>query len=160
MDINKAIALAKTIMGNHSELKNWKVTSNNRKRAFGICSYGKSQIELSSVLVPIMTDKAILDTIIHEIAHALTRGHNHDNVWKRKCIELGGDGKRCGGTEKYKDEEAGKVLMEKLEKYTLTCPVCNAKTSMSRLPKRSYSCINHGSRYYNPEYKLIISQNF
>jgi hypothetical protein len=104
-----------------------------------------------------MTDEAIKDTIIHEIAHALTKGHNHNNVWKRKCIELGGDGQRCGGVEKYKDAN---VIAERLEKYTLTCPICNHKTQLSRLPKRDRSCGEHNHRRYNPEYKLIVTRNY
>jgi hypothetical protein len=27
-----------------------------------------------------------------EIAHALTKGHGHDRVWKAKCVEIGGKG--------------------------------------------------------------------
>jgi hypothetical protein len=37
MDIKQAIELAKTIISEHRELIAWKVTFNNRKRAFGIC---------------------------------------------------------------------------------------------------------------------------
>jgi hypothetical protein len=39
------------------------------------------------------------DTILHEIAHALTPGHNHDSVWRAKSIEIGCDGKRCYGSD-------------------------------------------------------------
>ena len=95
MNIHEAISLGYDIINEFPSLYNWTVTSNNRKRAFGLCSHSKEVISLSSYLVPQMTDKAIKNTIIHEIAHALTPFHGHDNVWRDKCISLGGNGKRC-----------------------------------------------------------------
>lgn len=38
------------------------------------------------------TEDEIMETLLHEIAHALTPGHGHDRVWKAKCIEIGGKG--------------------------------------------------------------------
>ena len=120
MTLNQAITLAKKLLSKYPELKGWSVSPNMRKRAFGVCDYRKKLIELSAILVPAMTDEAIQDTIVHEIAHALTPGHNHDYVWKQKCIELGGDGKRCHGSEKYTDGKVGQaIVMDKIAKYTL-----------------------------------------
>ena len=160
MTINQAIVLARKIISKHSELRYWTVTSNNRKRAFGVCSYTNRQIELSSHLVPVMTDEAINDTIVHEIAHALCPNHSHDNVWKQKCIELGGSGQRCGGVEKYKNGKDGMIdSHEKISKYTLTCPVCGEKYYLNRKPTRAKGCGKHGGGY-KPEYKLVLTQNY
>jgi len=161
MTINQALSLAKKMMNNYTELRYWSVNFNRRKRAFGICDYSKNQIELSAILVPVMTDSAIMDTIIHEIAHALTPGNGHNKVWQMKCIELGGDGKRCGGSDKYTDGVVGQqILQEKLAKYTLVCPVCGKKSHKSRKPTRAVSCGSHNSHVYNPLYKMIVTQNF
>ena len=131
-----------------------------RKRAFGVCNYTYKQIELSAYLIPECTDKSIKETIIHEIAHALTPGHHHDNVWKMKCIELGGNGQRCGGADNYKDGKEGRqVVMEKLAKYTLTCPVCGAVYHKNRRPSSAISCGKHG-RGYDVKYKLTVTQNY
>ena len=133
---------------------------NNRKRAFGVCNYRYRQIELSFLLIPAMSDEGIKDTIIHEIAHALTPGHGHDKIWKSKCIELGGNGQRLGGLDKYKDGKAGhEVLQEKIAKYTLSCPCCDNKSYRNRKPSVLISCGMHG-RGYNPKYKMIITQNY
>jgi hypothetical protein len=39
----------------------------------------------------------IVDTILHEIAHALVGPrHGHDTVWKAKCTDIGARPERCG----------------------------------------------------------------
>lgn len=152
--------LANELMSKHIELVNWKFVFNSRKHSFGLCSYGRKTIELSSYLTVEMTDKGIKDTIIHEIAHALTPGHNHDYFWKRKCIELGGDGERCGNYNKFKDGKASeKEVYSRISKYTLTCPCCGYTAFMNRKPKKSYSCGKHGVGY-DSKYKFIITQNY
>jgi len=161
MTINQALSKARQIMKNHSELRYWTVTYNKRKSAFGVCNHSYRQIELSAYLVPVMTDDAIVNTIIHEIAHALTPGHHHDPVWRAKCIELGGDGKRCNGAENYKGGlEGAKIAKKNIYKYTLSCPYCDNVVFMNRRPKVSRSCGNHGSRVFDPKYKMILKQNY
>ena len=161
MTINQALTLAKKIMYNHTELRYWNVTLNNRKRSFGVCSYGKQEIQLSSLLIPVMTDEAIKDTIIHEIAHALCPQHHHDYVWQAKCIELGGNGQRCGGADKYKEGNEGmKECQEKLAKYTMTCPCCGNKGYKNRRPTSARSCGICSPYRYNEKFKLVLTQNY
>ena len=120
MNIYQAVNLANKMINNYPELKYWKVKINNRKSAFGICDYSNKQIELSRILIPEMIDNAIKNVIIHEIAHALTRGHGHDKVWKKKCLELGGNGQRCGGSDHYKYGKKGEEkFREKTSKYVM-----------------------------------------
>jgi predicted metal-dependent hydrolase len=159
MTINQSIILAKKLINKHKELKYWTVALNKRKSAFGVCNYTKKQIQLSEILIPIMKDEAIKDTIIHEIAHALTKGHNHDKVWKAKCIELGSDGKRCHGIEKYIDGKCQQIVLEKIAKYTLVCPHCGEKYHRYRKPRKIPSCGKHGN-YYNKKYELIVIENY
>lgn len=160
MTVWESVRLANELLHKHSELNMWDVTTNNRKHAFGLCGYHSREIQLSEYLIPFMSEEAIRNTIIHEIAHALTKGHSHDNVWRRKCIELGGDGKRVGGKEKY--EDGGEAIIEYRKtrsKYTLTCPCCGHISFLERRPKRSYSCGKHVGGY-NEKYKMILTQNF
>ena len=161
MNINQALTLAKKIMSNHPELRYWSVTLNKRKRSFGVCNYTRTQIQLSSILVPVMTDEAIKNTIVHEIAHALCPKHHHDHVWQAKCIELGGNGQRVGGAEKYKDGFDGlKTVQEKLAKYTLSCPCCGKTSHKNRKPVRESSCGICSPIFYNAKFKLVLTQNY
>lgn len=160
MTKNEITNLAIRLLSNHNNLNDWTFLFNKRKNSFGLCSYNKKTIELSSYLVESMTDSAIRNTIIHEIAHALTPGHGHDYTWVKKCIELGGDGKRCGDYTKFKDgQESQTEIFSRISKYTLTCPCCGKQVFLNRKPKRSYSCGKHGVGY-NEMYKFTIIQNY
>src|SRR4051794_40057748 len=71
-------------------LHGWSFAFNRRKRAMGLCRYSRKTIELSIYLVDRNGFEEILDTILHEIAHALVGPcHGHDAVWKAKCREVG-----------------------------------------------------------------------
>lgn len=160
MTIREAIYLATELKNQHSELLHWTVTLNGRKRSFGICNHNIRQIQLSQLLIPAMTDNAIKDTIIHEIAHALTKGHGHDYVWQRKCVQLGGNGQRLGGNDKFIGGSDGRADFHKTQaKYTLTCPVCGCESYKNRKPTRNYGCGKHGGGY-KEMYKLVLSQNY
>ena len=76
-------------------LTGWGLKYGNAKRTAGSCDYRHKLITLSKYLMAQRPYEDTLNTITHEIAHALTRGHNHDRVWAAKHRELGGDGKRC-----------------------------------------------------------------
>ena len=163
MTVAEAVKMATKMLREHKELNGWRVVLNRRKSAFGVCNYRTKEIQLSSLLVPVTTDESVTDTIIHEIAHALCPKQGHNRIWQRKCIELGGNGQRCGSSDNYKDGIDGKKEFEqKTSKYTLTCPECDHKSYQNRRPSRgrSYSCGKHGTRGYNEKYKLILTQNY
>jgi hypothetical protein len=161
MTITETITLGLKLKNKHPELNDWKVTLNNRVRSFGLCSYSKKEIQMSKSIIPYMSDESIKNTLIHEIAHALTKGHSHDWVWSQKCIELGGDGKRVGGDNKYENGKDGRnECLSKLSKYTLTCPCCGETHYKNRLPKRKSSCGNHNDRFFNPKHELVITTNY
>ena len=162
MTIVQAVKMATQMLREHNELNNWIVVLNRRKSAFGVCSYKQKEIQLSSLLISVTTEDSIKNTIIHEIAHALCPKQGHNRIWQRKCIELGGNGKRCGGSDNYKDGYEGREEFEKkTAKYTLTCTVCHKKSYKNRhSTRRSSSCGEHGTRYYDERYKLIVTQNY
>jgi hypothetical protein len=67
----------------------WHFAWNNHKRTYGMCIYGKKQIVLSKFLTPHCSEAEVEDTILHEIAHALTPGSGHGRLWKIMARKLG-----------------------------------------------------------------------
>jgi len=160
MTINQVSFLATGLISNHSELMFWSFVFHNKKSSFGTCNHKKREIQISSLLFPVMSDEAIRDTILHEIAHALTRGHHHDYVWKSKCRELGCNSNSVGVNEMFKDGKDGHDEFRKAtSKYTLICPTCGKEFYKNRAPKYDSSCNNHG-KGYNSTHKLVLTQNY
>ncbi len=85
------INTAKNLLKHHG-LHDWVVATNRAMTTAGRCSYRKKTIFISKHHMLNSKENEVLDTIIHEIAHALTPGHKHDAVWKSKAIELGCSG--------------------------------------------------------------------
>lgn len=72
-------------------LNDWTLKFNNRlTRALGRCLFSKNTIELQTRFVKENTEAMVLDTIRHEIAHALA-GHKagHGYEWKMWAIKVG-----------------------------------------------------------------------
>lgn len=89
MNLHEAEQLAKIEMSKHLWGTSWSFSWNKRKRSFGLCNYRKQEIQLSSFLTPTQPDSDVLDTIRHEIAHALTPGAGHGRKWKLVAMRLG-----------------------------------------------------------------------
>lgn len=103
---------------------------------FGCCSYKRNRltgeyfgfrITISRQLALRNTWDVVKLTVLHEIAHSRTPGHNHDRVWQRECIRIGGDGKRC-----YRNTEQGGAVISIPKKYTGTCPRCGMTVQRDR----------------------------
>lgn len=89
-----AVRIAEDLFRQHG-LNGWHVHFDNARRRAGACAYNRKQIRLSA---PLMAQRSWADThmtITHEIAHALTPGHQHDHVWAAQHRALGGNGTRC-----------------------------------------------------------------
>lgn len=104
MNGNTALKLAREEM-NKNGLLHWKVILINSKSAAGRCRYGRwnvdprksyGTIELSTPFLDVHGDDEIMDTIRHEIAHALVGPsvQAHGAEWKKKAISIGCSGRR------------------------------------------------------------------
>ena len=72
----------------------YKFQWSSAKRQAGYCDWTNKTISLSYHHACNSTLKFNEDTILHEIAHAMTEGHHHDEVWRKAYLLLGGSGKR------------------------------------------------------------------
>lgn len=102
MELAKARKLALQKMEEHNlrgadrdVVLEWSFKFDTARKRFGYCSHFQKVISLSAALVRLNSEERVLGTILHEIAHALTPGQGHNQVWKRKLLEIGGDGQRC-----------------------------------------------------------------
>lgn len=78
----------------------WTFDFDSAKERFGCCSPRRKRISLSFDLTKLNVVVEVLDTILHEIAHALVselvgRGHRHDSIWKKYCLLVGARPTRC-----------------------------------------------------------------
>lgn len=74
-------------------LSAWGVRLNHNadSRFLGLCSYKDKCIILSSHHIDIHPEPEVINTIKHEVAHALTPGCGHNEVWAAKAREIGCD---------------------------------------------------------------------
>lgn len=78
-------------------LHDWHVTSDKAIHRLGYAHSGKKIISLSIYHLQNSDDSEIIDTIRHEVAHAIVGTRNkHNSLWKMKAIEIGARPKACG----------------------------------------------------------------
>lgn len=70
-------------------LPHWVFRFNSSLVNSGLCDYNKCTIYLSRKYMEHMSDEEICNTILHEIAHALTPWDKHGRKWKLACEYLG-----------------------------------------------------------------------
>lgn len=114
MDMKTAQRLAESEMAWHGlDAQGWTFKWDSARGRNGQTNYTKRTISLSKVLVPLRDESWVRMTIIHEIAHALVGpGHGHGAIWRRKFVELGGDGNRCS---------SDRVAAESVARYRVLC---------------------------------------
>lgn len=130
-------------------LEDWKFEFDRASQRAGLCRRSDKTISLSEPLMTLWTLDQCRDTILHEIAHALTKGH-HGTEWKRMCLMIGADPTRTWGKNGEQSIEA---------RYTGVCPAGHV-ISRHRLTKaaREFSC-RQCSRYYNERYRFTWKDN-
>ena len=142
-----------------NEFKKWNLTGwrfewGNAKRTAGTCYHNKKLIRMSLPLLKAMGLYDAIDTLLHEVAHALA-GYRagHGPEWKRWAKKVGAKPKRCF--------DLTREIQNKMDhKYHAICPNCNHKTVFNRRWKYNRSCGKCSGGSYNPEYKLQIVQNY
>lgn len=74
-------------------LSHWhiRLSADLRHAFLGMCSYKDSTIILNAHHCDTHGDLEVINTIRHEVAHALTPGHSHDDVWKECARNIGCD---------------------------------------------------------------------
>ena len=150
MDLFAVKKLANELMQEHGLTQlGWTLQFDNSVKRFGVCRHQPKVIGLSKPLCSINDEVQVKDTILHEMAHALVgRGHGHDNVWKRMCVEIGAKPQRC-----YKREEISVVDL----RYQAICGGCGKKHQRAkRVPEnRRRACLCQRNKSWEQKEVLI-----
>jgi hypothetical protein len=94
------------------------------------------KITLSRHYVVLLPEHEVRDVILHEIAHALTPGHNHNAVFMNACRALGAKPARCASPSASPKAP-----------ITGNCVTCGKQmASQHRLPTAVYVCKVHRDR--------------
>ena len=153
MRLADAKALAESLIAQHCPGYKFRFTADRVR--YGYCSYNRGEIGMSRYLVSLNPITSVLDTILHEIAHALTPGCEHNEVWRAKAIELGANGKQyyddsdtvfcpkkwlavctCGYSYEFNRMRRGMLQGRR----TWICPKC--KSPLELLPNMKYLKLN------------------
>ena len=159
-DLNEIESEAETVMEQYNLINDgWKfVWADEPKAYLGRCNGTKKQISLNRRWMKVLPPEEVTDVILHEVAHALVGvREKHNNVWKRKCKEIGArpeaKSNYSWGTVEM-DYEVYKMLNIKqyLPKWKYSCDSCG-RVSYSRKIK-TISCSNCSGGSYNEKYKM------
>lgn len=128
MNLKECEELVKLQMTKHGLLlKGWRFKWDNSFKRFGVCKYQPKVIGLSTRLVTINDKERVLDTIQHEIAHALVgHGYGHGNVWMSMCVKIGCKPRRC-----YTQNDT--IIPEM--RYLATCESCETVYKKVKKPR-------------------------
>lgn len=115
----------------------WRFEWDNAKRRAGCCKHRTKRITLSRHYVALNVEKNhedVVDTILHEIAHALTPGDHHGDKWKAACNQVGAKPQRC--------YDVNVVVMPK-GRFVATCGGCGEEFRVHR-----YKRLSNGGWWY------------
>ena len=108
----------------------------------GVCKYRSKVITLSVTYCCKASREEVLDTVLHEIAHAMVGpGHQHDNIWRKTALSIGCNGEVYHSINHGLDKWEGKCpcgqvwrrkkLMKKVRNGK--CPKCNEKITWAQI---------------------------
>ena len=133
MDLKELAAIAQREMAKHG-LHDWTFGFADTKRQLGVCKYRKKRIEMSEFASLNSPQESVIDTLMHEIAHAIA-GHaaGHGPVWKAVALRVGASPRSCA------------VATEQVVQpgdWQATCPACQRTFHRYKRPKSlsGYRC--------------------
>lgn len=129
-------SFARRTMNEHG-LTGWTFEFDRAVQRFGVCKYSTKTISLSEKLTRANSIEQCIDTVLHEIAHALTPGAKHGPAWKAACVRIGAKPVRC-----YSSSDVVVVA-----KYRAYCEHCGdvVKGTRQQAPSGEYRCPTHKS---------------
>lgn len=125
--------LALRLMTRHG-LHTWKFRFDRATRRFGCCMPAARTITLSRSLTLLNGPDEVRDTILHEIAHALTPRDGHGPKWRQMCLRIGARPQRCFSSDTVK------MPSQRPCQYEMGCTHCDWWADRRRLTPSRYRC--------------------
>jgi predicted SprT family Zn-dependent metalloprotease len=133
MDLKQLEAIALQELTKNG-LRGWTFGLSNSKRRLGVCKYKAKRIEIAEYYARHSPEATVLDTLLHEIAHAIAGpAAKHGPKWKAVAVRLGATPKSC--------ESSGQAVVEPGD-WQATCPACEQSVHLYRQPRSltGYRC--------------------
>ena len=95
IDVEQRVRLARAKM-DELGLQGWQFRLDNARARTGQCSFSRRCISLSRYFVAVVSDRDFLNTLLHEIAHAIAGFEcGHGPRWMEVARSIGCDALRC-----------------------------------------------------------------
>lgn len=132
MQLQKAELYAGVLMTQYG-LSTWKFKWMNTIRTLGRCEYptktASGNICLSRRYVELNSETEVVDTILHEIAHAIVGpSHGHDALWRAVATAIGAIPQACASDDSIVSPA----------RYAAMC--CGITYRSAGKPKKLYGC--------------------
>ena len=133
MDVKQLEAIAGQELREHG-LRGWTFGLAHTKRRLGVCKYRTKRIEIAEYHARNNPPETVLDTLRHEIAHAIAGpAARHGPAWKAVAIRLGATPRACDNSHETVVTPGD---------WQATCPACKKTAHRYRRPTSSsgYRC--------------------
>ena len=95
---NDFLLIAQTLLLRY-KLHNWNIIMTKSQYDYGECIFKHEIFKFSYILAERYGISTFIDTVLHEIAHAMVGpGHGHDITWKNAAKSIGCSGEQYGNT--------------------------------------------------------------
>jgi predicted SprT family Zn-dependent metalloprotease len=133
MDLKELEVIANREMMKHG-LRGWTFGLSKSKRQLGVCRYRTKRIEVAEYYARNSPPETVLDTLRHEIAHALAGPRaGHGPSWKAIALRLGATPRAC--------DTSRQAVMQPGD-WQATCPACRMTFHRYKRPQSlsGYRC--------------------
>ena len=125
----EALDIGVKLLQEHKLSPPWRIEFNKSPNKLGQCWHDSHVIAISTVMLNSTEKQQYIDTMLHEIAHALVGpGQGHNEIWLNKAKEIGCTGNVTGYM--YQNQSRGVTEAEQKPKIhvgplTKKCPTCD-----------------------------------
>jgi ribosomal protein L37AE/L43A len=133
MDLKELKAIAAQELSKYG-LHGWTFGLADTRRRLGVCKYRSRRIEIAEYYARNSPPETVLDTLLHEIAHAIAgSAARHGPAWKAIAVRLGATPRAC---------ESSHQAVMKPGDWQASCPSCKKTAHLYRRPRSlgGYRC--------------------